>query len=143
MKFGAKTESGAQTPKISSWDTWTDGSGLLEASVPAEFGGLGVGITPEGFMALALANCFTGTFKVFAELSKLEYLYIRVKSSYSVVGVDGGHPSGIDNVVLHVMLDGVKEPDKARASRLLDKVSKSCLMINALKANPSFIFELT
>ena len=56
----------------SSWSSKSE-TGTLDVSVPREFSGPGSAFSPEDLFNHALASCFIGTFKVYAENSKLSF----------------------------------------------------------------------
>ncbi len=121
--------------------TWSSQSAGHEfnLAIPTEFDGPGGGISPEELYAMALLNCFIATFKVIAQLSKLEYQ--AVGGEISIV-VEPGEDRVIRVPRAHIKawLQGASTPE--RASLLLEKASKSCLIINSVNTVKTFEFEL-
>lgn len=126
----------------------------LNMQLPQEFGGpvrgtqpenpSGLGsesspYTPEDLFGMALGNCFAATFKVFAQNSKLGYGDLLVRVVY-VIDLDERGLPHITEAAFDIHLRGVS--DKVRAERLLQKVSKSCLIINAVQAEKGFTFTV-
>jgi organic hydroperoxide reductase OsmC/OhrA len=111
----------------------------IACAIPPEFEGVGGGLSPEDLYALAAANCFIATFKVFASKSRLEYGAIQVGTQLIVDRGEGGRPE-MSRLNFKVVLIGAKDPE--RAKYLLQKVSESCLVLNALKSEKHFEFLL-
>ena len=111
----------------------------VRAAVPPEFSGPGGGFSPEDFYALALLNCFLATFQVIAEKSKLEFRGVRAKGVLTVDRNENGAP-WMKHFLLSVEVEGAGDPD--RATRLLEKTSQSCLILNSVKTEKTFKFEV-
>ena len=109
-------------------------------AVPPEFEGPGGGYSPEDLYAFALMNCFIATFKVISEKSKLEYVSIRTNGLLTVDRNESGVP-WMKAFQLTVELAGAN--DVERAKRLLEKTSQSCMILNSVKTEKNFVFEVT
>ncbi|MEI7974179.1 MAG: OsmC family protein [Bdellovibrio sp.] len=132
----AQTEAGIQQ----TWQTQTLGTGdSLRAAIPPEFQGPGGGYSPEDFYALALANCFVATFKVFAEKSKLAFSSLKISLKLEVDRNEKGAP-WMSRAHLQAHLKGVESEE--RALHLLQKTSQSCLVLNSVKTEKSFDFQV-
>jgi organic hydroperoxide reductase OsmC/OhrA len=107
-------------------------------AIPKEFGGPDSGFSPEDLFALAAANCFIATFKVVAERSRLEFRELQVEALLTVDRGPDGAP-WMSDLLLRVRLEGAS--DQERGLRLLEKTSKSCLVLNSLKTRVEFSFE--
>jgi organic hydroperoxide reductase OsmC/OhrA len=118
----------------------SDGVRELPVAIPPEFAGPGRGFSPEDFYALALLNCFTATFKVIAERSKLEYSSISSSGVLTVDRDEKGAPY-MKHFALKVSLQGSADPERAR--RLLEKTSQSCMILNSVKTEKAFEFEVS
>lgn len=128
--------SGIQT----NWQSFNEAkSHPIEMSIPPEFDGPGGGYSPEDLFALALQNCFIATFKVFAEKSKLTYHSIKIDSRLEVDRNEKGFP-WMAKIHFHVLLTGVQQVENAQ--RILDKVSKSCMIMNSVNTEKSFEFNI-
>lgn len=139
LKFPFKAS--AQASVVSAWQTSTPTlEQQLPAAIPPEFSGPGGGYSPEDFYALAIANCFVATFKVFAEKSRLTFETIEVTGHLEVDRDEKGAP-WMARVFLHVHLRGPSSAENAQ--RLLDKVKNSCLVLNSIKTEKIFEFKLS
>ncbi len=108
-------------------------------AIPPEFEGPGGGYSPEDFYALALINCFVATFKVIAEKSKITYSSLQTEGHLTVDRGEGGAP-WMSAFHLKVSVTGSSNPE--RASRLLEKTSQSCLILNSVRTVKSFEFSV-
>jgi organic hydroperoxide reductase OsmC/OhrA len=142
LKFQVSIE--AKAGMEVSWSTRVPGHSPgdfreLTAAVPPEFDGPGGGFSPEDFYALALANCFTATFQVIASRSKLEFAGFVAKGTLVVDRDEKGAP-WMKHFHLHAKVEGAKDPE--RAKRLLEKTSQSCLILNSVRTDKTFEFEV-
>jgi organic hydroperoxide reductase OsmC/OhrA len=112
---------------------------VLPVSIPPEFDGPGGGYSPEDIYAQALQNCFIATFKVFAEKSKLKFGEIHTAGTLYVDRNEKGFP-WMARFHLEVKLTGVEQ--KENAQRLLEKTSQGCLILNSVKTEKSFDFQI-
>lgn len=138
LKFpvNSHSESGAQ----SRWTSSVRSDDALTCAIPAEFQGPGGGYSPEDFFALAVSNCFVATFKVIAEKSRLSYDSIALSGELTVDRDAHGKP-WMSEMLLKITLRCALEAHE-RALRLLDKVSQSCLVVNSVRTQVSFQFQL-
>ncbi len=138
MKFLTSAEGphGIQT-------SWTTRANSFEhdipMSIPPEFDGPGMGLSPEDLYAMALQNCFIATFKVFAEKSKLSFQDIFVSSALEVDRDEKGRP-WMARIHFKVKLTGVLQKDNAR--RILDRASQNCMILNSVLTEKTFDFDL-
>lgn len=127
----------------STWSTHTPGGGVGEAltcAIPPEFQGPGGGASPEDFYALALANCFIATFKVFAEKSSANYASIEATGVLTVDRDEKGVPW---MARFHLAVSVAGAGDAARIRTLLEKTSRSCLVLNSVRTEKTFEFEVS
>lgn len=136
FKVEAHTSSGIQK----NWTTKSESvSTELQCSIPPEFEGPGGGYSPEDLYAFALANCFIATFKVFAEKSRLEYDDLKAQLTLEVDRDEKGFPW----MARAHLKATIKNPNFAeKAQSLLEKTSKSCMILNSVKTEKSFEFEI-
>lgn len=111
--------------------------GAMEFSTPPEFGGEGGVWTPEHFLLAAVGSCFVATFRAIARASKLEFHGIRIT-------VDGRIEKKADGlrftkIFLRPEATVVREEDRERANRLLEKAERGCLIARSLEAE--FVME--
>ncbi len=130
FRVSSQGPAGVQTQ----WTSVSDG-GQLTCAIPPEFKGPGGGFSPEDFYAYALANCFIATFKVIAEGSKLSYANIKANGVLTVDRDEKGRPC-MAKFHLRVELSGVA--DAERATRILDKTSQSCIVLNSVNTVKTF-----
>ena len=111
----------------------------LKMAIPPEFAGPGGGFSPEDIYALALANCFVATFKVFAEKSKLTFQQLDVDLELLVDRDEAGRPWMAESI-MSVKLSGPSSAENAL--RLLNKTKESCLILNSVKTHKKFEFVI-
>lgn len=136
FKVSSSTENGMN----SLWTTQANISSPLTCAIPPEFNGPGGGYSPEDFYALALANCFIATFKVFAQNSKLEFKKLNVNAELAVDRNDKGFP-WMARMSFQVHIEGTD--NRELAQRVLDKTSKGCLVLNSVNTEKHFEFHIS
>lgn len=111
---------------------WSIQSGKSSAActVPVEFGGPGSRFSPEDLFAQALVNCFVGTFKVMAELSKLQYETLLVSGDLVMDKNEAGKP-WMKAIQLFIRLANPSHPDRAKA--LVKKAVETGFILNSVK----------
>ena len=122
---------------------WMSSSGearSLECSIPKEFGGPSSGFSPEDLYIFALASCYIATFKVIAANSKLVYESILADAVLTLDRDAGSPMPWMKQAVLSFTLHGAT--DEAKARRLMERVSKQCMIINSVKTDVHFNFEV-
>ena len=134
-----KVSSLATPSALSAWTSVfypSVGEPLLSlVTIPPAFEGPGGGYSPEDFYALALINCFVGTFKVIAEKSKLSFKDLKCEGVLTVDRDEKGIP-WMSVFRLKGVLSGVADSD--RAQRILEKTSQSCMILNSVKTEKIF-----
>lgn len=136
FKAHAQTLSGIQPL----WSSSCESTPLdLQMSIPPEFDGPGGGLSPEDLYLQALQNCFVATFKVFAEKSRLEYSTLRTQCRLFIDRNEKGVP-WMAKFELTAQLEGAAQKENAR--RLLEKTSQSCMILNSVRTEKIFIFEI-
>lgn len=121
--------------------TWSTGAGSQQvtAAIPPEFEGPGGGYSPEDLYAMALTNCFVATFKVFAEKSRLGFSEVRTRAHLEVDRDDKGRP-WMARFHLAVQLSGASSVETAQ--RLLERTSQNCMILNSVRTEKTFSFEV-
>ncbi len=138
LQFKVKAEATSGIQNV--WTAWAESHDQkLVMAVPPEFNGPGNGLSPEDLYALALENCFIATFKVFAEKSKLDFSHLAAKADLEVDRDEQGHP-WMARIHLVVDLYGVTQVENGQ--RLLEKASKSCMILNSVKSEKKFSFQV-
>jgi organic hydroperoxide reductase OsmC/OhrA len=112
---------------------WTISSNLQKAScaIPTEFGGAGGGFSPEDLFLQSTMNCFIGTFKVVARLSKLSFSEIHVKGKLTV-GKNSENRTFMKAVHLQIAISNVDRPD--RLETIVAKVMRDGFILNSIKS---------
>lgn len=100
-------------------------------SAPPEFLGEAGRWTPEHFLVAAVASCFVSTFSGMAEKSRLGFAFFNLDAE-GVLGNEDGTWS-FTEIKLQPVVSVLKEEDRDRAIRLLEKAEKSCLIARSLK----------
>lgn len=99
-------------------------------SAPPEFQGQAGNWTPEHFFVAAVAACFVSTFSGMATVSKFDFLSLQLAAEGIIRKDEGGWR--FTEVHLRPRLRIALERDRERASRLLEKAEKICLVARSL-----------
>ncbi len=104
----------------------------INFAAPPEFGGEPGLWTPEHLLLAAVATCYVATFRAVAEASKLEFHGMEVAVEGVVEKQEGGFR--VTKIVLRPVLTITREGDRERASRLLEKAERVCLIGRSLSS---------
>jgi organic hydroperoxide reductase OsmC/OhrA len=129
----AESESGIGSP----WQALSQ-SQFLSCAIPPEFEGPGNGFSPEDIFAQALTNCFIGTFKVFAEKSKIQFSKLVVSTHLSV-DLNAQKQPVMKSAILKVQIEGAANTE--RAKHIAERAFKAGFILNSVKTDLSL--ELT
>lgn len=110
-----------------------DGLPDLEIASPAQFGGPGGLWTPEHFFVGAATACWMTTFLAVAELSKLEIEEVAADGEGFLEKGDDRRFS-ITRIVLRPRVTIVREEDRDKALRLIQKAEDACLVARSMKS---------
>ncbi len=112
--------------------TWSAVSGghASTVAVPPEFSGPGGALSPEDLFNHALTSCFIGTFKVYAENSKLTYESIEAESRL-IVDLDENRKPVMKE--LHLRARIVRPSNRDRALLLARKALQAGFILNSVK----------
>ena len=110
-------------------------------SAPPEFQGEAGQWTPEHLFLASVAGCFVSTFSGMAQFSKFEFLSLDVEVEGILSKEEGGWR--FTQVNLHPRLKIAQEKDRERASRLLEKAEKMCLIVRSINSKVILEPELT
>jgi organic hydroperoxide reductase OsmC/OhrA len=135
FESSAKATSGTKT----AWRVQS-GSHEAECAVPPEFGGSGEGFSPEDFFAQALVNCFVGTFKVYAEASKVSFKELKVNATLTVDKNDQGQ-TVMSRCHLNIFINGAEQPDRVKT--LVAKTLRSGFILNSVKTDLTHHLEIS
>jgi len=103
----------------------------ISFSAPPEFLGEPGRWTPEHFLVAAVASCFVSTFSGIAEKSRLELASFNLDAEGLLGSSDGIWR--FTEIKLRPVVTVLKEEDRDRAVRLLEKAEKSCLIARSLQ----------
>jgi len=103
----------------------------ISVSAPPEFLGEPGRWTPEHFLVAAVASCFVSTFSGIAEKSRLGFASFNLDAE-GVIGNEDGIWR-FTETKLRPVVTVLKEEDRDRAIRLLEKADKSCLIARSLQ----------
>ena len=121
----------------SRWNALAASGAELTCAIPPEFEGPGGGASPEDLYAMALLNCFVATFKVFAQKSRVDFRGLEASGVLTVDRDEKGVP-WMARFKLSATLHGAA--DGERALQLLEKTSRSCMILNSVKTEKTFEF---
>jgi peroxiredoxin-like protein len=108
--------------------------GILPAisfSPPPDFLGEAGRWTPEHLLVAAVASCFISTFEGMAQTSRLEFDSLQLASEGILTKQDSGWR--FTEIRLRPVVTLRKKEDRDRATRLLEKAEKSCLIARSLQ----------
>ncbi len=101
-------------------------------AIPPEFGGSGGGFSPEDLFLQAAINCFVGTFKVVANLSKVSFSELSV-SGRLIVDKNEVGKIVMKSIHLDILLSGVDRPD--RVETIIKKSIQDGFILNSLRSH--------
>lgn len=105
----------------------------ISFSAPPEFLGEPGRWTPEHLLVAAVASCFVSTFSGIAEKSRLGFASFNLDAEGMLDNADGIWR--FTEIKLRPEVTVLKEEDRERALRLLEKAEKSCLIARSLQFN--------
>lgn len=119
---------------------WTEHTrGIVEAegiprtinfASPPEFGGEPGLWTPEHLLLAALSTCYVATLRAVADASKLQFHSLELAVEGTIEKQEGGFR--FTRVLLRPVVTIVKEDDRERMGRLLEKAERACLITRSL-----------
>ncbi len=117
--------------------SWTMNSYSKETScaIPPEFKGPGNGFSPEDLFAQALTNCLIGTFKVYAENSKLTFDQIKIQTELSV---DTNESRKVCMKKCHLEIQLINPSSPEKALLLIKKSFESGFILNSVKTELTY-----
>ena len=119
--------------------------GRINFSAPPEFGGDRGLWTPEHLLLAAVSSCFVASFRAVAGASKLEFRHLDVNAVGTIEKQEGGFR--FTTITLRLGLTITREEDRERASKMLEKAERICLVSRslacAIAVEPKIILETT
>jgi peroxiredoxin-like protein len=104
----------------------------LRVDAPPEFKGHEGVWTPEHLFVAAVNSCFMTTFLAIAENSKLEFVSFKANAMGKLEKRDG-QGFIMTEIILRPKLVIPNARDAERASRILEKAERNCLISNSVK----------
>jgi peroxiredoxin-like protein len=102
----------------------------LQFSSPPEFNGERGKWTPEHLLMAATSSCLASTFRTMAEHSKFEFISLHVDAEGTLEKLEDGFR--FTRVVLRPRLGVIRDEDRDRAVKLLQKAERACLIARSL-----------
>ena len=113
----------------------------LQVDAPPEFKGHEGAWTPEHLFVASVNSCFMTTFLAIAENSKLEFVSFSADAKGKLEKLEG-QGFIMTEVILRPKLHVSHARDVERASRILEKAEKHCLISNSIKAETKLESEI-
>lgn len=114
----------------------------LQVATPPQFNkGVPYIWSPEHLFTAAVNSCLMTTFLAIAENSKLEFDSFSCKARGKLEMVDGKYQ--MSEVTLMPQLKILREEDRERAERVLQKSEAACLISNSIKSKIIFTPDVT
>lgn len=119
---------------------WQIVSGHSQAfcAIPSSFGGKGGGFSPEDLFLQAAMNCFIGTFKVVAVLSKVSYSEVQVSGKLLVDRNDQGKTVMKS---IHLEICVLAADPASRLAAIVAKTIRDGFILNSLKSDISYTLK--
>jgi peroxiredoxin-like protein len=115
----------------------------INFAAPPEFGGEPGLWTPEHLLLASVSTCFVATFRAVAEASKLEIRGLEVAIDGTIEKQEGGFR--FTTITLRPQVILLREQDRERAVRLLEKAERVCLVSRSILASmhlgPTIVVE--
>jgi peroxiredoxin-like protein len=116
----------------------------LRSAPPKDFDGPGDAWSPEHLLLAAVETCFMFTFRAVAQASRFEFLSLELSGRGTVDRKEGG-ATRFTEIVLRPRLELRKGADRDRATRMLEKGEKACLVTASLatpvRLEPEIVIE--
>ena len=130
FEASAQSQMGMKNPWIASASTLE-----VNCAVPREFDGPGGEFSPEDFFLLAVQNCFIGTFKVFAEFSRLHFESLNLNSKLVVNKDESGKP-WMDSIHIKINISGLS--DEKKLHLLINKTFENGFILRSIKTKITY-----
>jgi organic hydroperoxide reductase OsmC/OhrA len=105
----------------------------MPSAPPAEFGGPGDQWSPETLLVASVADCFILTFRAIARASKFDWVSLDCTVDGTLERVD--RVTQFTGFTVKATLTVPAGTDSARATLLMDKAERGCLVTNSLIAD--------
>lgn len=105
---------------------------VMEIAAPKQFDGPGDRWSPEELLLAAAANCYVLSFRTVAGIARLEWDAIQCTTEGTLDKVDRNMQ--FTEILTRVSLTIADESARAKATTLLEKAEKICIVSNSLTA---------
>jgi len=105
----------------------------MQSAPPAEFGGPGDQWSPETLLVASVADCFILTFRAIARASKFDWVSLECTVDGTLERVD--RVTQFTGFAVKATLTVPAGADSARATLLMEKAERGCLVTNSLIAD--------
>lgn len=112
----------------------------LATAPPPEFDGPGGLWSPETLLLAAAADCFVLTFRAVARAARFEWSKLECGVEGVLDRVDG--VAQFTRFATKAKLTAAAGVDRAKATQLLEKAERACLVANSLKGTRSIEVEI-
>ena len=129
-----KAEAHAKSGILNKWTSKSDNN-ELPIAIPESFKGPGQDLSPEDLYVQALINCLIGTFKVYAENSKLHFENINVIADLKM-DYDSSKAMIMKSCHFEIKLQTVSNPEKANL--LIKKTFQNGFILNSVKTELTY-----
>lgn len=122
----------------------SEGVPALRSAPPKDFDGPGDAWSPEHLLLAAVESCFLLTFQAVARASRFDFSSLEVSGRGTVDRKDGA--MRFTEIVLRARLRVPKGTDRERATRMLERGGKACLVSASLstpvRLEPEIVIDL-
>lgn len=119
----------------------TDGLPDLKVASPPAFGGPAGVWSPEHLFVLSATTCWMSTFLAVAQASGLEIVAVDCAGE-GVLDKGEDRRIRISRIALKPQVTIVREEDRERAGRLIEKAEAACLIRNSIRSEVTLASEL-
>lgn len=119
----------------------TDGLPDIKLASPPAFGGPGGFWSPEHLFVLSSATCWMSTFLAVAQASGLEVVAVECAGE-GVLDKGEDRRFRISRIALKPRVTIVREEDRERAGRLIEKAEAACLIRNSIRSEVTLASEV-
>jgi peroxiredoxin-like protein len=117
-----------------------DAKGTIHVATPPVFGGVGKPWTPEHYFLSSISSCFMTTFLALSRKSNFEIVDLICRVTGKVAIVEGKYKFTQIDVYPKIYINS--EPERQKATFILEKTHKYCLISNSVNANINYHDEV-
>ncbi|MBL0146240.1 MAG: OsmC family protein [Chitinophagaceae bacterium] len=120
--------------------TAKEADGLIHVGTPAKFGGKGKPWTPELLFLSSISSCYMTTYIAFAKKAGFEISHFDCNTIGQIEIVEAKYK--FTNINLYPKIYIARESLREKATAVLEKTNKSCLIVNTINAAVFFHSEI-